>query len=48
MRKKTKATSVDIAHLAGVSQATVSRVLSGSPLVNAETRKRVEAVVREL
>ncbi|MGJ7904144.1 LacI family DNA-binding transcriptional regulator [Lysobacter sp. 1R34A] len=48
MRKKSKATSVDIAHLAGVSQATVSRVLSGSPLVNAETRKRVEAVVREL
>src|SRR5262249_5860770 len=48
MRKKSKATSVDIAHLAGVSQATVSRVLSGSPLVNPETRRRVEAVVREL
>lgn len=48
MPKKTKATSVDIAYRAGVSQATVSRVLRGSPLVNIETRKRVEAVAREL
>lgn len=48
MRRRSKATSIDIAHAAGVSQATVSRVLSGSPLVNAETRKRVEAAVREL
>jgi DNA-binding LacI/PurR family transcriptional regulator len=48
MRRKTKATSVDIAHLAGVSQATVSRVLRGSPLVNPETRKRVEDIARQL
>jgi DNA-binding LacI/PurR family transcriptional regulator len=48
MAKKPKATSVDIAYRAGVSQATVSRVLRGSPLVNIETRKRVEAVAREL
>ena len=47
-KKKTKATSMDIAHRAGVSQATVSRVLRGSPLVNAETRKCVEDAVREL
>jgi DNA-binding LacI/PurR family transcriptional regulator len=47
-KKKTKATSLDIAHRAGVSQATVSRVLRGSPLVNADTRKRVEEAVREL
>ncbi|HZX76390.1 LacI family DNA-binding transcriptional regulator [Lysobacter sp.] len=46
--KKTKITSLDIAHRAGVSQATVSRVLRGSPLVNAETRRKVEEAVREL
>lgn len=48
MSRRTKATSIDIAHLAGVSQATVSRVLRGSPLVNPETRKRVEAIAQEL
>lgn len=48
MRKKAKTTSLDIAHLAGVSQATVSRVLRGSPLVNPETRKRVEDIARTL
>ena len=48
MPKKSKPTSFDIAYRAGVSQATVSRVLRGSPLVNEETRKRVEAVAREL
>lgn len=47
-RRRNKVTSVDIAHLAGVSQATVSRVLRGSPLVNAETRKRVEEAVAQL
>ena len=46
--RRTKATSVDIAHRAGVSQATVSRVLRGSPLVNADTRKRVMDAVKEL
>ncbi len=48
MRRKDRTTSLDIAHRAGVSQATVSRVLRGSPLVNAETRRRVEEAVREL
>ncbi len=48
MTKRDRTTSLDIAHRAGVSQATVSRVLRGSPLVNAETRKRVEEAVREL
>ncbi len=46
--KKSKTTSLDIAYRAGVSQATVSRVLSGSPLVSPETRRRVEEAVREL
>ena len=38
----------EIAKLAGVSQATVSRVLKGDPQVNAEMRERVLAVVQQL
>ncbi|MCX7993631.1 MAG: LacI family transcriptional regulator [Fimbriimonadales bacterium] len=39
---------VEIARLAGVSQATVSRVLKGDPQVNEAMRERVLAVVQEL
>ncbi|GGB32866.1 LacI family transcriptional regulator [Sphingomonas metalli] len=43
-----RATSFDIAQLAGVSQPTVSRALRGSPTVSAATRQRIEAIAREL
>ncbi|WP_026375066.1 LacI family DNA-binding transcriptional regulator [Aestuariibacter salexigens] len=45
---KDKATSFDIAHRAGVSQSTVSRALSNSPLVNPETRERIQKIAQEL
>ena len=45
---KSKATSFDIAYKAGVSQSTVSRALSNSPLVNEETREKVQRIATEL
>ena len=47
-RAPSKATSFDIAYLAGVSQPTVSRALRGSPRVSEETRRRVEAIAQQL
>jgi len=46
--KPTKPTSLDIAHRAQVSQATVSRALRNSPLVRPETRARIQQIAQEL
>ena len=46
--RKGKATSLEVAHRAGVSQPTVSRALRGSPTVNEETRRRIQAIAEEL
>ncbi len=45
---KGKATSFDIAYLAGVSQSTVSRALRDSPAVNQETKDRIFAIAKQL
>ena len=48
MRKTQQPTINDVARESGVSKKTVSRVINQSPLLNAETRARVEAVIAQL
>ena len=48
MKSEGKATINDVARIAGVSKKTVSRVINRSPLLNEETRARVEKVIGEL
>jgi LacI family transcriptional regulator len=43
-----KPTINDVARLAGVSKKTVSRVINHSPLLNEETRSKVEKVIADL
>ncbi len=43
----TRVTSLDIADLAGVSQSTVSRALRESPLVNPQTRRKIQLIARQ-
>ncbi len=46
--KVSNPTSRDIAEIAGVSQATVSRALRNSPLVRDETREKIQQIARDL
>ena len=43
-----RVTIVDVAHDAGVSHSTVSRVLSGSPRISEETKRKVQESIRRL
>ncbi|MBN2550257.1 MAG: LacI family DNA-binding transcriptional regulator [Anaerolineales bacterium] len=47
MSQKTVHTIEDIARLANVSKATVSRALNNSPLISQETKDRILAIARE-
>ena len=48
MRSEAKPTINDVARVAGVSKKTVSRVINRSPLLNSDTRAKVEAVIADL
>lgn len=46
--RRARATSFDVAELAGVSQSTVSRALAGDPVVSELTREKVKRAAEEL
>src|SRR4249919_1587245 len=46
--RRTSTTLEEVAHLAGVSRATVSRVVNGSPRVSPEVRAHVQAAIERL
>ena len=46
--RRASATLEEVAHLAGVSRATVSRVVNGSPRVSPEVRADVQAAIERL
>lgn len=48
MAIREKPNSLDIAHLAGVAQSTVSRALRGSPKISQKTRERILAIAQQL
>lgn len=48
MKRSSQPTINDVARIAGVSKKTVSRVINQSPLLNGDTRRRVEEVIAEL
>ncbi|HWU73076.1 MAG TPA: LacI family DNA-binding transcriptional regulator [Sphingomonas sp.] len=48
MEKTGQPTINDVARIAGVSKKTVSRVINRSPLLNDDTRKKVEEVIGQL
>lgn len=48
MQSSGKPTINDVARLAGVSKKTVSRVINRSPLLNADTRAKVEQVITDI
>ena len=48
MKRSSQPTINDVARIAGVSKKTVSRVINQSPLLNGDTRRRVEEVIADL